>query len=301
LIRTGRPSFRVVATVLISDGSRITLGLERNAEQFTARLGGRPARTLADIAAKVPVILLDSHTQRLLEDGPGGRRRFMDWGVFHAEPAFLETWQRFRLALRQRNAALRAGQGGAAIRAWDRELVPAAEEIDRFRRRYLEALERELEVCGETLLKSAGVNLDYRRGWSRDESLAALLEAGSTRDREVGYTVQGPHRADIIVRQDSHAASDRLSAGEQKMLVAALVLSQAALYRRQTGRSCILLIDDIASELDGANRERVLDCLLRAPAQIFATAISREDLPPLSHEEVKMFKLEAGRLDKMVH
>ena len=35
-----------------------------------------------------------------------------------------------------------------------------------------------------------------------------------------------------------------------EMLVTAFALAQAALFRRQTGRTCIFLVDDIAAELD---------------------------------------------------
>ena len=221
LIRSGSACFRVVASVTDGEGGKITLGLERNAEHFTVRLAGQPARALADLAARAPVLLLDSHTHRLLEEGPAGRRRFMDWGVFQGDPAFLDHWQRFRLALRHRNAALRSGQTGAALRAWSRELVPAAEGIDSARHRYLRALEVELAGSAESLLEGARIALEYRRGWNREESLADVLDSGEARDQELGYTAQGPHRADFTVRKDSHRASDRLSAGEQKMLVAA--------------------------------------------------------------------------------
>ncbi len=301
LIRSGCQSFRVVCTVSSTDGQKTTLGLERDGEQFTARVGGKPARTLADIAARLPVVLLDTHTHRLLDDGPGTRRRFVDWGVFQAEPAFLDTWQRFRLALRHRNAALRGGHGRAAIRAWDREIVPAAEEIDRLRRSYLEALESELVASEEPLVESTRLSLEYRRGWNSGETLAEVLANDEARDRALGYTAHGPHRADFAVKQDHQTVHERLSAGERKLLVAALVLAQATLYRRQTTRSCVLLIDDLPAELDAGNRARILRSLLTSPAQIFATVIARDELPGESRDEVKLFKLQAGRVEEMVY
>ena len=43
----------------------------------------------------------------LLTDGPKHRRAFIDWGVFHVEPAFFDAWGRFKRLNKQRNALLK--------------------------------------------------------------------------------------------------------------------------------------------------------------------------------------------------
>ena len=47
---------------------------------------------------------------------PEMRRRYIDWIAFHVEHGYLESWRRFRRALKQRNAALKAGSGGRGAR-----------------------------------------------------------------------------------------------------------------------------------------------------------------------------------------
>ena len=41
------------------------------------------------------------------------RRRYLDWGVFHVEHAYLTHWRQYQRALRQRNAVLRQNGTGA--------------------------------------------------------------------------------------------------------------------------------------------------------------------------------------------
>ena len=94
LIQTGATAFRVVAMMTDGDDRRTPVGIERNARELTARIGGAPTRSLADLARWTPLLLLNPDSHRLLEDGPKQRRRFMDWGLFHAEPAFLDAWRR---------------------------------------------------------------------------------------------------------------------------------------------------------------------------------------------------------------
>ena len=42
----------------------------------------------ADLARRAPVLSMSPQSHRLLEEGPGLRRRYLDWGVFHMEPFF---------------------------------------------------------------------------------------------------------------------------------------------------------------------------------------------------------------------
>ena len=81
-----------------------------------ARFAGRPVGSLAELATVLPVQVIDPEVHRLVEGGPQERRRYLDWGVFHVEPNFLEHWRRYQRALRQRNAALRPGSRRPSVR-----------------------------------------------------------------------------------------------------------------------------------------------------------------------------------------
>ena len=64
-----------------------------------ARIGGERVASLAELAAVLPVQIIDPEVHRLIEEGPSRRRRFLDWGVFHVEPYSSEHWQRYQQAL----------------------------------------------------------------------------------------------------------------------------------------------------------------------------------------------------------
>ena len=87
------------------------LGVRRRRNGTEWHVGGAPAAGVADLAEQFPAQVIDPEVHKLLEEGPGRRRRFLDWGVFHVEHAFLPTWRRYHQALRQRNAALKQDAG----------------------------------------------------------------------------------------------------------------------------------------------------------------------------------------------
>ena len=296
LIQTGEPVFRVVAVLQTAEGRRIPVGLERDTRELTARVGGVPTRSLADLARQTPVLLLNPDSHRLLEDGPQQRRRFMDWGLFHAEPGFFDAWRRYSSALRHRNAALRSDAANRVVDAWDGELAAAA-ILDRMRETFCKALEGVLRrFIGETLV-GLEVGVDYRRGWPlepAERDFPEWLHAGRDQDRQQGHTRLGPHRADFTIRIAGRPPSEALSRGQQKLLVIALVLAQAELYRHHVGDACILLIDDLPAELDVANRERVMRVLATLDVQLFITAIEPGLLDTALWRENRTFQLSQG-------
>jgi DNA replication and repair protein RecF len=269
----------------IHDGRRPrTLGLRLGRTGIEARYGGQPVAGLAELAHILPVQALDPEVHRLIEGGPQERRRYVDWGVFHVEPSFVEQWKRFQRALRQRNAALRDGQPEAAVRAWDPELIESGQRIADSRARYLRTLTSHVSTVGERLL-GGPLQITLHQGWSADRALADALAAGWARDRDRGLTHVGPHRADLAVRFHDQSARDRISRGQQKLAAAALLLGQLRCDAELGSRVAGLLVDDPAAELDTGNLQRLLTEILDLPAQLVVTALDPasaglESLPP---------------------
>lgn len=299
LIQTGAGAFRLAAVMIDAGGRRVPVGIERDARELIVRVGGAPTRSLAELARQTPVLLLDLNSHRLLEEGPKQRRRFMDWGLFHTEPGFLDVWRRYDVALRHRNAALRVHAADRLVDAWDGELSIAAVRLERFRETFCKALEAVLRPISEATL-GEGVWIDYRRGWPLEppeRDFASWLHGGRDQDRQQGYTRLGPHRADFVVRVVDRTPAEALSRGQQKLLVIALVLAQAELYRRRLGDSCILLIDDLPAELDPENRMRAIRALAElVDAQLFVTAIEPGLLEIASWRESRIFQLARGEI-----
>jgi DNA replication and repair protein RecF len=297
LIHHGEAAFRIVAMIAQeASGPWIPVGIERSLRKITARIGGEPARSLAELAVQVPILLLNPSSHKLLEEGPQYRRRFMDWGLFHTDQGFLKAWKRYGTALRHRNAALRANATNRSIDAWDEELLLSAAVLDRLRQDFCAALEESLMPLVSALLGKKTLSIEYRRGWRQGESLVDLLHRGRDQDRRYGYTCLGPQRADFIVRLDGRMAPEYLSRGQQKLLVIALVLAQTHFYQTHQGSPCILLIDDLPAELDRSHRELIIDCLAGISAQLFVTAIEIEPLNLMAGQGESVFEIDHGSI-----
>ena len=94
----------------------------------------------------------------------------------------------------------------------------------------LSTFPRFIPIFQEVIRKIAeigDISLHYRRGWDPERDLLEVLESGESQDIKYGTTQNGPHRADIVVKNDGIPAADVLfPGGQQKMLVSALKLAQ---------------------------------------------------------------------------
>jgi DNA replication and repair protein RecF len=151
------------------------------------------------------------------------------------------------------------------------------------------------------MMERSDFGLDYYPGWdSSRSSLLQELTQTLARDRKRGFTCSGPHRADLIFNHQGQRAAQVISRGQQKLLVVALFLAQAELLTRKTGRSSVLLFDDLAAELDAAHRQKVLTVLERMAAQVFITALDKDVIRPSAGTDVRWFHVERGHLVEMI-
>jgi len=299
MVRSGAEGMFVAGRVARPGVAERPLGIRRQEGRVEARLDRKPVKRIAELTRALPVLLVDSGVHRLVEDGPGQRRRYLDWGVFHVEQQFFEAWRRYRRALRQRNELLKSRADKRQVATWTAELATTGELLQVLRQRYFDRLRLVAEAMAGQILGGHRVEMKLRPGW-RGDSLADNLEASLERDRQLGSTQVGPHRAEIRIDLDGMKAQERASRGQQKGLATALILAQAQVFRGLVGEACSLLLDDLAAELDPHHLGRVLEVLDDIGGQQIFTAIGVNEPDNLSRDAGAVFHVEQGRVDQVV-
>ena len=292
LITHGQDAF-VLSGLSQAAPAPTVLGVRAGRAGTEWHLGGAAAAGIADLAEQFAAQVIDPEVHKLLEEGPGRRRRFLDWGVFHVEPLFLPTWRRYHQALRQRNAALKQDGNDDALAAWEQELASNGELLARQRQRYLDRLAQPLAEIGGALLDRP-ITLAHEPGWNSDCGLLEVLRADRRRDRRYRATQAGPHRGDVVVQVDGRAAKDHVSRGQQKLVAAGLMLAQLEVQEQERPGRSALLLDDPAAELDRNNLARLMAIVHRVPGQVWVTALraDTEGLP----RGARLFHVEQGQI-----
>lgn len=294
-----QPRLNVFAA-LVAGPRSVRLGVSRGREgDWQMRRDGEPVQALAEMARELPLLLVNSETFALLDGPPKQRRQYLDWGVFHVEPAFYPAWKTAIRCLKHRNKLLRHDKiRHDELSAWDAMLGEAAEQIQACRERYWNGLQGALtELCGE-LGVLPGLTMRYAPGWDVHQPYREVLVRQFDRDRAQRQTVSGPHRADLVFRLESLAAADTLSRGQKKMAILALRLAQARDLGCRGARPPLLLLDDLPAELDEEALRRVMRWIETQDNQVFITTVSPQPLGRAikKTEDVRWFHVEHGAI-----
>lgn len=300
------PYARLSATYLRGGEEHTTemaLVLERQAgeplEQATFRrqiwLDGVPHRAM-DVVGRLLVVLFLPEDIALVAGAPGERRRYLDITLCQTDAPYCRALARYNRVLAQRNALLRALRARQAQRSelhyWDEELSKLGALILARRMEGLRALERYVQPVHHALTGGQEwLSLHYISTVPWPEAPGAppeesrLMEAfraalENARGEEVGrgVTTVGPHRDDVRLLADGIDMTIYGSRGQQRTVALALKLGEMAFMREAAGEFPVLLLDDVASELDDQRRRFLFGAIREAP-QVLITTTSLRDYP----------------------
>ncbi|KAA0873771.1 DNA replication/repair protein RecF [Nitrincola tapanii] len=283
----------------VGSGQTQPLGVERHLDgQVRARFDGQSLDS-AQLALQLPLQVLHSGTFELLDGSPAIRRQFLDWGCFHFNPGFIQLWRGFRRALKQRNSLLKYGKiDPLLLQAWNHEFIEYGSALSEHRQAYLSAFVPVFNRILADLLAEVSLDLRFSAGWDRKRSLEEALFEYAERERQQGFSLVGPQRADFRLRWQGQNAADLLSRGQKKLVVSALKLAQGVLYRSLSARPCIYLIDDLPAELDAQHLELFCHYLEQSADQCFITCVESDTLKRFWATDTRLscFEIAAGQL-----
>lgn len=232
-----------------------------------------------------PVFTLSSGDTDLVTGPPERRRAFIDRMAFFIDSNHIDDLTTFRTSLRQRNAAIVDQRPGSEMDLWEEGLARAAAAvvdrrfsvINQWKRRFLSKYE---------LLRGQGfpdIRVDYRMESGLEVSTREKVaeyyrqryNENRVRDSRAGFTLDGPHRHDLVLKAGDHHVRDVLSAGQVKIVAAALWLSNLGEVEERRNELLPVLVDDADAELDDKVFGKLVETLGHARQVIMTSAHDR--------------------------
>ncbi len=279
-----------------------TVGIQRGASDIF-RIDGKDIQSSGQLASLLPSLVINAKSFELIEGSAKQRRMFFDWLVFHVKHEFAETWKSYGKCLKQRNTLLRHDKiTYSLVEPWDQELVKISLKIKALREECFRLFIENFEIAAKRLqIDKLNITLNYYHGWKEEADLQDLYRAGFERDRNLGYTNVGPHKAEMKVQVRNIPAIEKLSRGQQKLLVSAFIMNQASLFIKIKKEKPIFLIDDLPAELDEINLKIIGQWILELETQTFITAIEKKHAAAIwdsryLNEDFKMFHVKHGQI-----
>ena len=250
-------------------------------------LFGKPAERISDMMGHATCVMFSPEDIRIVRDGPGARRRFVDMQLSQIRPSYLKSLKTYLAILERRNALLKAQRNSpmanfeAQLETWDEQLANAAVFVVEARRWFLSGLSANAAAQYAAIAEdpAEAFALKYTGPLAAAEQPGHVMLAGLRRNRQEDmqrqYTTFGPHRDDIALLLCGRELRAFGSQGQVRTAMLSMKLGELALIRQEMGEFPALLLDDVFSELDAKRRNALLKST--EGVQTFITCTDKQD------------------------
>lgn len=280
LIRFDAPFCRFEVNVYTADSDRdvYAASVERRGTK-RIKVNKKEVGRYSEMVGRYPCVLFGPQDLSLVTGYPAERRRFIDAVGSMTDQRYLQGLRDYRRVLKQRNAALKTGRSQEALGVWTEELIQKGCAVTRQRVAVLDALRDALKPHVDAMQVPFVVEARYESELTEnrpeevaiEEQFAARLAAVEVEEIRRGITLVGPHRDDIKLLADNRDVRRYGSQGQRRLLAVLLRLAELSYLEGRLREPCVLLLDDLFSELDEAATGK-LKRLLAGDRQVFITS-----------------------------
>ena len=282
------------------------------------KFNGTLQKKLSQWIGQFNVVFFSPESLTLVKGSPADRRRFIDLLISQINSSYLNSLQNYQFALKQRNELLKQIRSKQAspdlLDPWDDILVSEGGSIVQTRIEIFAQLKdciqaKHAELTGnrealELKYQPSPEKVGYAVGQEVAELLRRGLQSAQSYDILRGMTSLGPHRDDFKLILEAHSAGAMYlqeakafgSQGQQRTIALALKLGELELIRETTGKTPIVLLDDVFSELDGERASFLFQLLGRLNAQTFITS-TRQELWAPELGDCRVFMVHNGQVN----
>lgn len=290
LIQNGKSWFYLKGRVKARNSSTVVEMVNASDEKKKIKIDGKSQGKISSIIGKINTVMFSPEDLSLVKGSPSERRRFLDILISRIDPTYLHNIQEYQSALRQRNELLKrlrerktfkqsegADSSADTLDSWDFLLVKSGSEVIRKRVSVVPELsELGMGKHGQLTLSKEKLSIEYQSQLVKpdsnvDDLFQKKLKDNVDQDIRLGTTGTGPHRDDLIFAIDDMDIRKFCSQGQQRTSVLSLKLATLELMNMRLDEYPIVLLDDVASELDDERVSLLFDMISKMPAQTFLT------------------------------
>ncbi|MDF0720189.1 DNA replication/repair protein RecF [Kaistella sp. PBT33-4] len=287
---------------IISDGEKesiVKVQMPRDAKKIIKK-NDKTYDRMADHIGFLPSVIISPYDSDLISDSGESRRRFLDAMISQTDSDYLFNLIQYQKTVQQRNALLKSFAknryfDAESLEIYDEPLVKFGSRIFEKRRAFTDSILGLIQNYYEIISKgNEKITVEYGSDLIH-QNFEDLLSTNLEKDRALTYTSRGIHKDDLLFNMNGQPLKKTGSQGQQKSFLIALKLSQMNRIKELTGKTPILLLDDIFDKLDDTRVAQLIELVNREHfGQIFITDTSKERTEAVVrkiNEESKIFEI----------
>ncbi len=242
----------------------------------------KPYDRIADHIGFLPSVIISPYDSNLISDSGESRRKFLDAMISQTDSEYLFNLIQYQKTVQQRNALLKDFARNRyfdadSLEIYNEPLIKFGTKIFEKRREFTDSIVPLIQNYYEIISKgNEQVSVIYESDL-RENSFKTLLQENLKKDRILTYTSKGIHKDDLLFEMNGISMKKTASQGQQKSFLIALKLSQMNRIKELTGKTPILLLDDIFDKLDDSRVAQLIELVNQEHfGQIFITDTNKE-------------------------
>lgn len=289
-IKSDEDFFVIESEIQNEDKEDIIKILHPKASKKVIKKNDKTYDRLADHIGYLPSVMISPYDSNLISDSGENRRKFLDAMISQTDSNYLFDLIQYQKTIQQRNALLKYFAKNRtfdkdSLEIYDDPISDFGARIFEKRKDFVEKLNPIVRHFYEVI--SGGkelVNVVYEShllegldSAQPDRFFKELLSISIDKDRALTYTSKGIHKDDLTFEMNGNPIKRIGSQGQQKSFLIALKLAQINRIKELTGKSPILLLDDIFDKLDDTRVSQLIELVNKEKfGQIFITDTHKE-------------------------
>lgn len=279
MIRWGSNHYYCASILAECNDSRfeIAYSIENNTHRRRVKVDGLPIRSSIDYYGKVLTTVFSPSDIQMIQGPPDIKRRFFDSVISKFDVHYLTALSEFKKILFNRNRLLKAIKEKnrhtiGELDIWDTLFSEKTLYLVHTRRDFITSYNDFFTTSYRSIsCENNSPMIHYKPSIEENEqgNIESLLKRNRSRDIAYGSTQLGPQRDDY-----QFIAGDRLfvtfaSQGQRRTAAISLKIAENSFIENHTDQKCIILIDDIFSELDSERQKNMIEFLNMGNQVIF--------------------------------
>lgn len=258
---------------------------------------------LSEYIGKYPVVISTPEDVLMIKTSPSNRRDVLNISICQFNKEYFKTLNEYNKLLKLRNDYLKrilvnSNSDMKYFEIITNKLIEKAIYIYIERNKYINSINSYLASIFEHICLNKNLILKYSPNVDiteyDDENISKILHKKFKRDfnKEIslGMTISGPHRDDFNFYLDNKDMKFYSSEGQKKMAVISYKLAEMKLFQEQEDKKPIILLDDLFSELDIKNKNRLVK-YIPEDLQVIITSNDLKGINKSIRDNAKIFKI----------
>lgn len=231
----------------------------------------------SDFVGKLNCIYFSPNDLKLVTGSPEARRRFLNLEISLLNKKYLDSLNKAKYFLKQRNEALKSEAKDSILNLLTDSFVSSSSVISKSRIKFIELLNSKLETIHSQIASNEKIKLKYIPSYDINNPLDDLNN-NLNKDKLYKTTTKGYHRDDFKIYLNSMEAINFASEGQIRNIALSIKLALVEVYKDYLSKSPLLLLDDVFSELDKTRQANIIDFVLKSD-QTLITTNSLDSIP----------------------